>query len=152
MLSLIANNPPDLAALGALLGDRHDLLLVWPDARFPFDPDQWRETLTSRSGNRSFFVADAGEIIGHAALLETDEAGVLAVSYIFLRPDRRGRGSGQHLMRLLEGEARKAAHVHALTLRVRTYNPRAAHVYAKSGFVVSHRDGTLVIMCKLLTR
>jgi len=152
MLSLFANDPLDLLALGAMLSDRHDLALVWPDATFPFDRDQWRETLTSHSGNKSFFVANDGEVIGHAALLETDEPGVLAVSYLFTRPDQRGRGFGPELIALLEGEAKKVVGINALKLRVRTYNPRAAHVYAKSGFVPSHQDGTLVIMRKSLAR
>ena len=40
MLSLSANDPLDLLALGAMLSDQHDLALVWPDAKFPFDRDQ----------------------------------------------------------------------------------------------------------------
>ena len=46
MLSLLANHPLDLSTLGQLLSDRHELYLVWPDAKFPFDPAQWRERLT----------------------------------------------------------------------------------------------------------
>jgi RimJ/RimL family protein N-acetyltransferase len=152
MLRLVENDPPDLLALSAMLSDQHDLALVWPDARFPFDYDQWRETLTSHAGNKSFFVANDGEVIGHAALLHTDEPEVLAVSYLYIRPDQRGRGFGPELIALLEGEAKKVVGISALRLRVRTYNPRAAHVYAKSGFVPSHRDGTLVIMRKSLAR
>jgi RimJ/RimL family protein N-acetyltransferase len=150
MLRLIANDPLDLPALGAMLSDQHDLSLVWPDARFPFDCDQWRETLTSRARNKSFFVANGGEVIGHAALLETDEPGVLAMSYLFIRPDQRGRGFGQDLIALLEREAKKVPGTSALRLRVRTYNPRAAHVYVRSGFLATHQDGTLVIMRKSL--
>ena len=107
MLSLVANHPLDLETLGRLLSDRDELFLVWPDARFPFDPEQWRERLNSQPGNRSYFVVHAGEIIGHAALLETDEPHVLAMSYLFIRPDRRGRGLGRELIRLLEDEARE---------------------------------------------
>jgi RimJ/RimL family protein N-acetyltransferase len=53
-------------------------------------------------------------------------------------------------MVLLEHEAMKVPGISALRLRVRTYNPRAAHVYEVMGFVVSEQDGTLQIMRKRL--
>ena len=110
MLNLVANDPLDLLTLGQLLSDKDELFLVWPDARFPFDPAQWRERLLSRPGNRSYFVADGGEIIGHAALLLTDEPNaacrVLPVhpagsARPRLRPraDRPARGRGQEVPR-----------------------------------------------------
>jgi [ribosomal protein S18]-alanine N-acetyltransferase len=150
MLSLVPNDPLDLLTLESLLSDRDELFLVWPDARFPFDQAQWRETLLSRIGNRSYFVALDGETIGHAALLQTDELQTLAVSYLYIRADQRGRGFGRELMTLLEAEGRKLE-AQALRLRVRTYNPRASHVYEASGFAVSHQEGTLVIMRKSLS-
>jgi ribosomal-protein-alanine N-acetyltransferase len=152
MLSLVANHPLDLITLGRLLSDKDELFLVWPDARFPFDAEQWRERLSARPGNRSYFVADDGEIIGHAALQHTDEPDVLAVSYLYIRPDRRGRGFGRELIALLEAEARTSPNVQALKLRVRTYNPRALHIYETSGFARAEQDGTLVLMRKDLTR
>jgi [ribosomal protein S18]-alanine N-acetyltransferase len=152
MLRLVANDPLDLTILGQLLSDKDELFLVWPDARFPFDPEQWRERLLSRPGNRSYFVAEDGEIIGHAALQHTEEPNVPAVSYLFIRPDRRDRGLGRALIALLEAEARKTAEVRALKLRVRTYNQRALHIYETSGFVRSEQDGTLVVMRKELLR
>lgn len=152
MLSLAANHPLDLETLGRLLSAQDELLLVWPDARFPFDPEQWRERLLSQRGNRSYFVVHEGEIIGHAALLDTEEPQVLAMSYLFIRPDRRGRGLGSDLIRLLEDEARNTPNVQALRLRVRTYNPRAIHLYEASGFAAAAQDGTLLIMRKSLTR
>jgi ribosomal-protein-alanine N-acetyltransferase len=151
MLSLVPNNPINLPTLGILLSDRDELFLVWPEARFPFDREQWREKLLSRPGNRSYFVAVDGERIGHAALLETEEPQMLAVSYLFIRPDQRGRGFGRELMALLEVEAKKLG-AQTLRLRVRTYNPRASHVYESSGFVTSDQDGTLLTMRKTLSR
>ena len=50
MLALVANDPLDLETLGRLLSDKDELFLVWPDARFPFDPEQWRERLTVTPG------------------------------------------------------------------------------------------------------
>ena len=150
MLSLVPNNPLDLATLASLLTDRADLSLVWPDAQHPFDPDQWRGTLTSSPRNQSYFVLSDGEVVGHAALLETEEPGVLSVSYLFIRTDHRNRGHGRQLISLLEHEALKVPGTTALRLRVRTYNPRAAHVYEASGFVVAEQEGTLQIMRKRL--
>jgi hypothetical protein len=40
--------------------------------------------------------------------------------------------------------------VRALRLRVRTYNPRAMHLYEAAGFATAEQDGTLVIMRKSL--
>ena len=146
MLHLVPNRPLDLGQLAALLADKDDLALVWPEARHPFDAEQWRARLTERPGNASYFVSD-GTIIGHAALLDTGEAGVLAVSFLFIRSDRRARGYGRRMMALLEDEA-KALGAAALRLRVRSYNPRAAHVYEAAGFVVMEQEGTLRIMRK----
>jgi [ribosomal protein S18]-alanine N-acetyltransferase len=150
MLSLVANHPLDLGTLGRLLCNQDELFLVWPDARFPFDADQWRERLTAQPGNCSYFVVHEGHIIGHAALLATEEAHVLAMSYLFIRPDLRGRGLGSELIQLIEDTARKTPGVQALQLRVRTYNPRAIHLYEAAGFTAAEQDGTLVIMRKHL--
>jgi len=149
MVKLILNNPPDFDRLGALLFDKDDLLLVWPEARFPFDREQWRERLSLHPGNRSYFVALDGQTIGHVALLETDEARTFAVSYVFIKPQYRGRGLGMQLMTLVELEAKKLG-ARALRLRVRTYNPRAHRVYEAAGFAQSNQTGTLVIMRKQL--
>jgi [ribosomal protein S18]-alanine N-acetyltransferase len=56
MVKLVLNDPLDLDRLAALLVDQDDLLLVWPEARFPLDPEQWRERLSSHPTNRSYFV------------------------------------------------------------------------------------------------
>jgi RimJ/RimL family protein N-acetyltransferase len=149
MVKLVLNNPPDLGRLGALLFDKDDLLLVWPEARFPFDREQWRERLSLHPGNRSYFVALDGQTIGHVALLETDEARTFAVSYVFIKPEYRGRGVGIRLMALVEREAKKLG-ARDLRLRVRTYNPRARRVYEAAGFTQSAQTGTLVVMRKQL--
>ena len=149
-MELVLNNPPDLDRLGALLSDKDDLLLVWPEAKFPFDREQWRLRLSLLPGNRSYFVALDGETIGHVALLETEEAQTLAVSFVFVKPQQRGRGLGVELMTLVELEARKLG-AHALRLRVRTYNPRARCVYEAVGFIASEQTDTLVIMRKQLS-
>jgi RimJ/RimL family protein N-acetyltransferase len=152
MLTLALNSPLDLTRLASLLNDKAELALVWPDARHPFDHEQWRARLTSHPGNRSYFVRDNDDVIGHAALLETVEPGVLSVSYVFIRADHRNRGHGRRLIALLEDEAMRMPGIAALRLRVRTYNPRAAHVYEASGFTVTEQEGTLQIMRKRLAK
>ena len=152
MLTLALNNPLDLRRLASLLTDQVELALVWPDARHPVDHEQWRATVTSHPGNRSYFVRDNDDVIGHAALLETVEPGVRSVSYVFIRADHRNRGHGRPLVALLEDEAMRMPGITALRLRVRTYNPRAAHVYEASGFVVTEQEGTLQIMRKRLPK
>jgi RimJ/RimL family protein N-acetyltransferase len=149
-VELVLNNPPDLDSLGALLSDKDELLLVWPEARFPFDREQWRERLSSHPKNQSYFVARDGETIGHVALLETEEERTLAVSFVFVKPQHRGRGLGTELMALVEREAMTLG-ARALRLRVRTYNPRARRVYEAVGFVQSEQADTLVIMRKQLS-
>lgn len=146
MLSLAPNSPLDLATLASLLTDKAELSLVWPDAGHPFDRDQWRSALTSHPGNQSYFILSDEEVIGHAALLKTGEPDVLSVSYLFIRADHRNRGHGRRLIALLEDEAMRIPGIGALRLRVRTHNPRAAHVYQASGFVVTEQEGTLQIM------
>src|SRR5438309_926537 len=120
MLTLKPNCPLDLLAVAAMLSSKDDLSLVWPDARFPFDPEQWRAALTARDGSRSYFLALEERTIGHGALLGTEEEGVLALSYLYILPDQRGRGFGYQLMTLLEAEAIKTGRASALRLRVRT--------------------------------
>ena len=148
-MELVLNNPPDLERLGALLSDKDDLHLVWPEARSPFDREQWRERLSLLPANRSYFVAHDGETIGHVALLETEEAKTLTVSFVFVKPEHRGRGLGVELMTLVESEARILG-ARALRLRVRTYNPRARRVYEAAGFVPIEQTDTLVLMRKQL--
>jgi len=150
VVELVLNNPPDVDRLGELLSDKDDLRLVWPEARVPFDREQWRERLSSHPGNKSYFVTRDGETVGHAALLETEEAQTLAVSFVFVKPQHRGRGLGVELMALVEREAMTLG-ARALRLRVRTYNPRARRVYEAVGFVQSELADTLVIMRKQLS-
>jgi GNAT superfamily N-acetyltransferase len=88
-------------------------------------------------------------MIGHVALLQTDEAETLAVSYAFIDQQHRGHGLGMQLMALVELEARRLG-ARALRLRVRTYNPRARRVYEAAGFTQSDQADTLIVMHKPL--
>ena len=123
--------------------------MVWPDARFPFDAAQWRERLTRSPGNEYYRVCCGEEVIGHAALLETEQPDTMSVSFLFLVPAHRGAGLGFQLIAAIEARARER-NMQALRLRVRAYNPRARHIYRKVGFREIARDDTLVVMGKEL--
>ena len=148
-LLLLPNRPLDLAPLGAMLADPDDLKLVWPDAIVPFDAAQWRARLTNHPENTSYWVEHGGTRIGHAALMMTDEAGVMAPSYLYIMPAARNQGLGGAMMAALEDLAR-AQGATAMRLRVRDYNPRAVAVYGRAGYAPAERDGTLIIMRKTL--
>ena len=148
-LRLSRYDASELSWLAAMLSDAHDLKLVWPDARFPFDAAQWRERLTRSQGNEYYRVRRGDEVIGHAALLETEQPDTMSVSFLYLTPAHRGAGLGFQLLAAVEARARER-NVRALRLRVRTYNPRARHIYRKAGFLEIERDDTLVVMGKEL--
>ena len=139
----------ELAWLAAMLSDRQDLALVWPDARFPFDVAQWRERLTRSPRNEYYRVCRGDDVIGHAALLETEQPETMSASFLYIAPAHRGAGLGSWLIAAIEVRARDLG-MRALRLRVRTYNPRARHIYRKAGFHEIERDDTLVVMRKQL--
>jgi RimJ/RimL family protein N-acetyltransferase len=151
MLELVENSPLDVAALGSLICDRDDLRLVWPEARWPFDPDQWSKVLSPEEGHLSFFVQRDERVIGHVALRRSEEEGTYSVSFLFVRPELRSRGIGQQVVGLLDEYARTKLDAGKLNLHVRTYNERALQCYSKCGFSEESRDGTLVTMSKSLT-
>lgn len=147
------NSPPDLDVLAGLLQDPDDLFLVWPLARRPFDRDQWQEALDPAAGHRSFLVVaptERGEeeVIGHVALRRTDRPDAVALSFFYLKPDRRDRGLGQQIVAAVLDQARSRMSARTVKLRVRTYNPRAGRCYEKCGFTEESRDGDLVIMSR----
>jgi ribosomal-protein-alanine N-acetyltransferase len=149
-LRLSRYDASELSWLAAMLSDEHDLKLVWPDARFPFDVEQWRERLTRSPGNGYFQVCRGAAVIGHAALLETEQPDMLSVSFLYIAPTHRGAGLGSWLIAAVEACARKREGIRMLRLRVRSYNPRALHIYRKAGFREIERDDALVIMRKKL--
>jgi RimJ/RimL family protein N-acetyltransferase len=150
MLELVENSPLDVAALGALISDRDDLRLVWPEARWPFDGDQWQEILDPGEGHVSFFVHRDGAVVGHAALRRTDEPRTYSVAFLYVRPALRSRGLGQRVVGLLDDYARTRLGAGKLNLHVRSYNERALKCYAKCGFTEESRDGTLITMSREL--
>ncbi len=150
-MELKPNSPLDTRAIAQLIDDRDDMRLVWPKARWPFDPEQWHRALDPSKGHHAFLVMEGGDVIGHAALRASDHPGVYMVSFLYLRPQWRAKGKGQVLVRLLEAYARKQLKANRLELVVRDYNPSALSCYEKCGFRITVREGTLIRMSKQLT-
>ena len=150
-MRLVENRPLDLDTLAELLGDRDDLSLVWPAARYPFDANQWREALDSAEGHISFWVAEGDATIGHAALRATRTPGCYAVSYLYLRRNLRGQGRGRRLLGLLEGYARDQLRAHTLSLVVGGDNHQGVRCYGGYGFRPMAKEGSLISMSKLVS-
>lgn len=146
-MKIVENSPLDTTVLGRLITDPEDLFLVYPRARFPVDPDEWRNLL-GREGNVPFLVYEEERLIGHAALVKMEDEGVYKVSFLYIIPGLRDRGRGRSLMALLESYARQRLKARRLVLRVRSYNPRGISCYEKAGYVEYFREGTLVEMGK----
>lgn len=149
-MRLVENIPLDTTLVANLINDRHDLYLVWPKARWPFDHEQWREVLNPEAGNTPFLVYQGRQLIGHAALRETKVSQIYVVSFLYLVPELRSRGLGARMIGLLERYAQKTLSATKLILVTRTYNPGAIRCYAKCGFQEVSRDGTLIEMSKEL--
>jgi RimJ/RimL family protein N-acetyltransferase len=147
-VELIFNLPLDTAPLEKLFDNPEDLFLLWPLARWPFDRDQWRETLDPAKGILPFLVLEGERLIGHAALDATEDPATRMARFLYVIPEFRGRGTGQKLLALLERYALETFRAKRLTLRVRSYNARAIRCYEKSGFSEYSREDTLITMEK----
>ena len=147
---LVENCPLDTTILERMIRDPEDLKLVWPQARIPFDHDQWREVLDPTKGAIFFLVYEGESLVGHAALDRAEDPQTRMVRFLFILPEVRDRGMGQKVLELLEAYARDRLKAKRLVLRVRTFNERAIACYRKSGFAEFYREGTLVLMGKTL--
>jgi RimJ/RimL family protein N-acetyltransferase len=149
-MKIVENIPLDTSIIADLISDRHDLHLVWPQARWPFDHLQWQKVLDPTTGNKSFLVYEGRVLIGHAALCKTEESGVYSLNYLYLAPQMRSRGLGTKMVGLLERYAKEELSANKLVLVTRTYNPGARKCYSKSGFREYSREATLIRMSKVL--
>jgi ribosomal protein S18 acetylase RimI-like enzyme len=131
-MKFVENSPLETARLAGLLTDRSDLYLVWPQAKWPFDHEQWKEALAPHDGHRSYYVYDGPNLIGHAALRKADTVGVYRVSFVYLLPQYRNQGLGKQMIRFLEQIAVAELDAVALKLVVRDYNPQALNCYRQS--------------------
>lgn len=149
-MELVENHPLDPGRIASLITDKHDLFLVWPIAKWPFDPDQWREALDPAKGHVSFIVCEHGRAIGHAALRKSDSPGTYKVAFLYLLPEFRNEGLGHCMVTALEHYALHRLGAKRLRLVVRDYNPRAIKCYLQCGFRETGREGTRIDMQKEL--
>lgn len=149
-LSLVENRPLKTRPVAALLSDRYDVYLVWPEARWPFDHAQWRKALDPESGRHGFLIYDRDRPVGHAALIASRDPGVYSLCFLYLRPEIRSRGRGGLTINLLERYARQRLSAWKLLLRVLDHNLPAITCYRKCGFREYDRAGPLIKMRKEL--
>lgn len=147
---LVKNIPLNTNIIAELISEPNDLYLVWPNAKFPFDHEQWKEVLSPETGNVPFLCYEDNQLIGHAALCKTENEGTFSLSFLFINPQIRSKGYGEKMITLLEDYARVYLSAKKLLLVVRTYNPRAQRCYTKCGFKEDCREDTLIRMSKIL--
>lgn len=149
-MELVKNIPVDTNVIANLITDKDDLYLVWPKAKYPLDDEQWREAMNPEAGNVPFLIYDDSQLIGHAALLKTEDVNMYSVAFLYIKPTLRSKGMGEKMIALLEKYAKDYLQAKKLCLVVRTYNPRAQRCYLKCGFLEDSREDTLVKMSKQL--
>ncbi len=145
------NFPFDPLPLADLFTDREDLFLVYPKAKFPFDPEEWKMFMNSHSLNRSYLFSNVNQplkMIGHGALLKRERQDTLWVSFIYVVPEQRNKGIGKMIVSELEALVRKVEGIQRLALTVRDYNPTAMHCYLNLGYQEFQREGTAIKMEK----
>lgn len=147
-LSLRWNQNLDFTWLAQTIRSQEEMTLVWPGAEYPLDETLWRKHFRTCPDNRSLFIEQRGETIGHAAMMASDEPERRHLAHFFLAPDWRGRGLGRAILIRLEDYARDACGAAFLTLKTNTFNPRALHLYGSSGYREAWRDGDTVLMHK----
>jgi len=80
----------------------------------------------------TLFVAKIGEPVGFALLHPRGFLGCPYIGVIAVTPDRRSQGIGAQLLRFAEAHFSGSRHVY---LCVSSFNPRAARLYEKLGYV-----------------
>tara|TARA_R110000751_G_scaffold31980_14_gene80874 strand:+ start:889 stop:1428 length:540 start_codon:yes stop_codon:yes gene_type:complete len=130
------NRPVALSPLSDWLRDPQDMAFAHPFARFPFDPEEWRELLTRPSPQ--FFYAETGAGTGgvpfaHFGLRPGDDAAHLC--FLVMDPARRGQGLARPLIRLTADAGRRLwPGAGRMTLNVADGNLRAERLYLSLGF------------------
>lgn len=109
----------------------------WSVAQLEEVYDRW-----SHAGDRIVWTIrerSSGRIVGESVLNELDEDNLSCGFRIWIS-GARDRGLGTEAVRLTLRHAFEAQHLHRVGLEVYDFNPRARHVYEKTGFT---HEGTL---------
>ncbi len=147
-LDLTTNASLNLEPLRQLFGaSKEQLFLVAPNAKFPFDEEEWRGYFRENPKNLSLLFHSEGKLIAHSALLEKAD-GNIWVCFVFVAEDFRGRGLAIEIMAKTEEMAKRTFGHRPLALAVRDYNPHAIRCYEARGFREVKRNGSQIIMVK----
>ncbi|ETX13973.1 DNA primase [Roseivivax halodurans JCM 10272] len=140
-LTIRKNAPFELVTLGEMLTDPADLELVNPNAKHPFDPQEWSEKWLNEPDDASFYILDAdGREVGFFALRVGVGPEVRHLTYVFVAEEARG-GAGAEMARLVE-EAARGLEALTITLKVETDNEPALNAYLSAGYEeLSRRNG-----------
>jgi ribosomal protein S18 acetylase RimI-like enzyme len=111
-------------------------------------PERWRDRLAIPGSYNVVAVLD-GRPLGMVSGVPTDEPGVAELISMWVDPEARGRGVGDHLIQVVERWARgRGAEV--LRLAVTPANSAAAGLYRRNGFSLT--DGLGDLMADGVTR
>lgn len=140
-LTIRKNAPFELVTLGEMLTDPEDLELVNPNAKFPFDEQEWAEKWLNEPDDASFYILDAdGRAVGFFALRVGVGPEVRHLTYVFVAEEARG-GAGAQMARLVEEAAQELGAL-TITLKVETDNEPALNAYLSAGYEeLSRRNG-----------
>ncbi|ETW11956.1 Ribosomal-protein-alanine acetyltransferase [Roseivivax marinus] len=140
-LTIRKNAPFELITLGEMLTDEDEMKLVNPNAKFPFDPQEWAEKWLNEPDDASFYILDeTGQPVGFFALRVGVGPEVRHLTYVFVAPEARG-GAGAQMAALVEQAARQLEAL-TLTLKVETDNEPAHNAYLSAGYEeLSRRNG-----------
>ncbi len=119
---------------------------VLPEVYAPYFPREWSDYLVesghtvntlgvqAAAGYRHYMVEVDGVLAGYFAMHERED-GMMVLTHLYLRSDRRGQGLGQRVMEFVHGEAvqRKVPAVELLVLRA---NVAAVNFYQRHGYVI----------------
>lgn len=146
-LTVRRNAPFDLDPLARLLTDPDDLARVNPNAKSPFDPDEWGRKWLAEPDDASFYLTDAeGREVGFFALRVGVGPEVRHLTYVFVEPEARG-GAGARLVELAEDSARSLGAM-SMTLKAELDNEAALRLYDGAGYEELGRRNGVATMRK----
>jgi ribosomal protein S18 acetylase RimI-like enzyme len=127
---------------------------VLPEVYAPYFPRAWADYLVdsghtvsalgaqAAEGYRHYRVDVDGVLAGYFALHERED-GVMVLTHLYLRSDRRGQGLGQRVMEFVHREAVTVG-VPAIELVVLRANIAAVSFYRRHGYLIEKEILTLI--------